>query len=195
MFLHRNGWRIFTNSFTVRGSQFLHRSLAFCFHLPCLLDAWPRWLCFEPLCRPMALLDAGLRQLFLPLSPMALLLGRSIQIFEAPPFHWEWPGLTVVLLVHWGWALQLPLLFDGGVVYSRMLSKGFSFHSGGLGVEPCSRLVVWAFATVVNRKQPSATVRGRALRRSHWVKLFGEGFGWKRAVWDSCEIAGKRVET
>ena len=52
-----------------------------------------------------------------------------------------------------------------------MRSEGFSFNSGGLGVEPCSRPVVSASATVRNRSQPSATVRGRALRRCHWGKL------------------------
>ena len=45
--------------------------------------------------------------------------------------------------------------------FSRMRSEGFSFHSGGLGVEPCSRLVVSAFATA----------RGRAIRHCHWGKL------------------------
>ena len=42
-----------------------------------------------------------------------------------------------------------------------MRSEGFSFNSGGLGVEPCSRPVVSKFATV----------RSRALRRCHWRKL------------------------
>ena len=42
---------------------------------------------------------------------------------------------------------------------TRMHSEGFSFNSGGLGVEPCSQPVVSAFATV----------RGRALRRWHWL--------------------------
>ena len=56
-------------------------------------------------------------------------------------------------------------------VFSRMRSEGFSFNSGGLGVEPCSRPVVSMFATVRNRSQPFATVRGRALRRCHWGKL------------------------
>ena len=62
-----------------------------------------------------------------------------------------------------------------------MRSEGFSFNSGGLGVEPCSRPVVSMFATVRNRPQPFATVRNRlqpfagvrsrALRRCHWGKL------------------------
>ena len=55
--------------------------------------------------------------------------------------------------------------------YSRMRSEGFSFNSGGLGVESCSRSVVSMFATVRNRSQPSATVRSRTLRRCHWGKL------------------------
>ena len=38
-------------------------------------------------------------------------------------------------------------------------SEGFSFNSGGLGVEPCSRPVVSKFATVRNRSQPSAVER------------------------------------
>ena len=64
---------------------------------------------------------------------------------------------------------------------SRMRSEGFSFNSGGLGVESCSRSVVSMFATVRNRSQPSATVRNRSqpsatvrsrtLRRCHWGKL------------------------
>ena len=45
--------------------------------------------------------------------------------------------------------------------FSRVRSEGFSFNSGGLGVEPCSRPVVSKFATVRNRSQPSATVRNR----------------------------------
>ena len=72
-----------------------------------------------------------------------------------------------------------------------MRSEGFSFNSGGLGVESCSRSVVsmfatvrnrpqpfatvrnrsQPFATVRNRPQPSATVRSRTLRRCHWGKL------------------------
>ena len=65
--------------------------------------------------------------------------------------------------------------------FSRMRSEGFSFNSGGLGVEPCSRPVVSMFAIVRNRSQPFATVRNRpqpfagvrsrALRRCHWGKL------------------------
>ena len=50
-----------------------------------------------------------------------------------------------------------------------MRSEGFSFNSGGQGVEPCSRRVVSAFATVRNRSQ---------------VERY-EGFGWKH---DVCEI-------
>ena len=66
-------------------------------------------------------------------------------------------------------------------IFSRMRSEGFSFNSGGLGVESCSRSVVSMFATVRNRSQPSATVRNRSqpsatvrsrtLRRCHWGKL------------------------
>ena len=72
-----------------------------------------------------------------------------------------------------------------------MRSEGFSFNSGGLGVESCSRSVASMFATVRNRPQPSATVRNRpqpfatvrnrsqpfatvrsrTLRRCHWGKL------------------------
>ena len=75
--------------------------------------------------------------------------------------------------------------------FSRMRSEGFSFNSGGLGVESCSRPVAsmfatvrnrsqpfatvrnlsQPFATVRNRSQPSATVRSRSLRRCHWGKL------------------------
>ena len=67
------------------------------------------------------------------------------------------------------------------IVFSRIRSEGFSFNSGGLGVESCSRSVVSMFATVRNRSQPSATVRNRSqpsatvrsrtLRRCHWGKL------------------------
>ena len=46
-------------------------------------------------------------------------------------------------------------------IFSRMRSEGFSFNSGGLGVESCSRSVVSMFATVRNRPQPFATVRNR----------------------------------
>ena len=46
-------------------------------------------------------------------------------------------------------------------VFSRMRSEGFSFNSGGLGVESCSRSVASMFATVRNRPQSSATVRNR----------------------------------
>ena len=46
-------------------------------------------------------------------------------------------------------------------LFSRMRSEGFSFNSGGLGVESCSRSVVSMFATVRNRPQPFATVRNR----------------------------------
>ena len=52
-----------------------------------------------------------------------------------------------------------------------MRSEGFSFISGGLGVEAvfartCSR--------VRNRSQPSATVRGEAISVCHWDS------SWKR---------------
>ena len=76
-----------------------------------------------------------------------------------------------------------------------MRSEGFLFNSGGLGVEPCSRRVASAFATVVNRPQPSAAVRSRALRPLPLGEAFGEGLAWKRDVSDSCEIARKCVET
>ena len=61
-----------------------------------------------------------------------------------------------------------------------MRSEGSSLNSAGLGSS--SRLVVVAFATV--RGRPALTL-GEA---------FGEGFGWKHDVSDSCEIARKRVE-
>ena len=51
-------------------------------------------------------------------------------------------------------------MFD--ICFSRMRSEGFSFNSGGLGVESCSRSVVSMFATVRNRPQPFATVRNRS---------------------------------
>ena len=51
------------------------------------------------------------------------------------------------------------------------VAKGSRLTLGGLGVEPCSRSVVSTSATVRNRPQPFATVRGRALRRCHWGKL------------------------
>ena len=40
-----------------------------------------------------------------------------------------------------------------------MRSEGFSFGSGGLGVEPCSLPVVSMFAAVRNRPQPFAVER------------------------------------
>ena len=55
--------------------------------------------------------------------------------------------------------------------FPECVAKGFRLTLGGLGVEPCSRPVVSMFATVRNRPQPFATVRGRALRRCHWGKL------------------------
>ena len=45
-------------------------------------------------------------------------------------------------------------------------SEGFSFNSGGLGVEPCSRPVVSMFATVRR-----CSLGSRTLRRCHWGKL------------------------
>ena len=51
------------------------------------------------------------------------------------------------------------------------VAKGSRLTLGGLGVEPCSRSVVSTSATVRNRPQPFATLRGRALRRCHWGKL------------------------
>ena len=58
------------------------------------------------------------------------------------------------------------------VVRSRHLLPIMSFPEcvakGSRGVEPCSRLVVVATASVVNRLQPFAD---GALWRSHWAKL------------------------
>ena len=50
-----------------------------------------------------------------------------------------------------------------------MRSEGFSFNSGGLGVEPCLRPVVSTSATVRNRSQPFA------VERCHWGKLVSDG--------------------
>ena len=47
-------------------------------------------------------------------------------------------------------------------LFSRMRSKGSRF-TGGVGVEVCSLDVVQPFATVRNRPQPFATVRGIAI--------------------------------
>ena len=58
-----------------------------------------------------------------------------------------------------------------GLLFPECVAKGSRLTLGGLGVEPCSRSVVSTSATVRNRPQPSATVRGRALRRCHWGKL------------------------
>ena len=44
-------------------------------------------------------------------------------------------------------------------VFSRMRSEGFSFNSGGLAAEPCSRPVVSMFATVRDRSRPDAVER------------------------------------
>ena len=52
------------------------------------------------------------------------------------------------------------------MIFSRMRSERFSFGSGGLGVEPCSRPVVSMFAAARNRPQPFAVER-----RCHWGKL------------------------
>ena len=54
---------------------------------------------------------------------------------------------------------SVGLLFDLCGSFSRMRSEGFSFNSGGLGVEACSRPIVSAFATVVNRPQVFAVGR------------------------------------
>ena len=62
-----------------------------------------------------------------------------------------------------------------------MRSEGFSFNSGGLGVDSCSQLVVVAFATVRRRSQPLTL--GEA---------FGEGDIGRSFF--SYEIARKRVE-
>ena len=56
-------------------------------------------------------------------------------------------------------------------IFPECVAKGSRLTLGGRGVEPCSRSVVSTSATVRNRSQPSATVRGRALRRCHWGKL------------------------
>ena len=50
------------------------------------------------------------------------------------------------------------------VAFSQMRSEGFSFNSGGLGVEPFRDPLFLC-------SQPSAGVRSRALRRCHWGKL------------------------
>ena len=63
--------------------------------------------------------------------------------------------------------------------FSRMRNEGFSFISGGLEVESCSRLVVVAFATAVNRPQCCAMARTLG-------EAFGEGLGWKHDVSNSC---------
>ena len=52
--------------------------------------------------------------------------------------------------------------------YSRMRSEGFSFNSWGSGGR--ALFAIRCFY-VRNRPQPSATVRGRALRRCRWGKL------------------------
>ena len=52
--------------------------------------------------------------------------------------------------------------------FSRMRSEGFSFNSWGSGGR--ALFAIRCFY-VRNRSQPSATVRGRALRRCHWGKL------------------------
>ena len=52
--------------------------------------------------------------------------------------------------------------------FSRMRSEGFSFNSWGSGGR--ALFAIRCFY-VRNRPQPSATVRGRALRRCHWGKL------------------------
>ena len=54
-----------------------------------------------------------------------------------------------------------------------MRSEGFSFNFGGLGVEPCSRGVVLAFATVRNRP---ASECGRVLRAAAIGGSFWRGF-------------------
>ena len=52
-----------------------------------------------------------------------------------------------------------------------MRSKGFSFNFGSLRVELCSPVVVFVFATVRNRPQPSASVRIRLLWPCRWGEL------------------------
>ena len=74
--------------------------------------------------------------------------------------------LSLLVVEHQQMLRCCPTCLGSTVVYcnfSRMRSEGFSFNSGGLGVEPCSRPVVSMFATVRNRSQP--------LRRCHWGKL------------------------
>ena len=73
--------------------------------------------------------------------------------------------------------------------------------AGAVRWAPVLVLCVLAFATVVNRPQPSAstTVRDRpqedAIRPLPSGEGFEEGLAWKRDVSDSCEISRKRVET
>ena len=59
-----------------------------------------------------------------------------------------------------------------------MRSEGFSFISGGLGVEVCSRV----FGAVRNR----LIVIPKALQLR---EAFGGGFGWNLEVSDSCDVA------
>ena len=66
---------------------------------------------------------------------------------------------------------KLQGVFFHKVFFPECVAKGSRLTLGGLGVEPCSQSVVSTSATVRNRSQPFATVRGRALRRCHWGKL------------------------
>ena len=102
----------------------------------------------------------------------AIQRGRGIHLGARSKCTYPWP-------MHRLQTLDFP--GARSCSFSRMRSEGFSFNSGGLGVESCSRSVVSMFATVRNRSQPSATVRNRSqpsatvrsrtLRRCHWGKL------------------------
>ena len=61
-----------------------------------------------------------------------------------------------------------PSMSNNWERFSRMRSEGFSFNSWGSGGRA---LFAIRCLYVGNRPQPSATVRGRALRRCHWGKL------------------------
>ena len=74
-----------------------------------------------------------------------------------------------------------------------MRSEGFPFLVGGLGVGA-------VFAWLVSRRRLSSfaslvVCRRRRVSNSRPLgEAFGVGFGWKRDVSDSCEIARNRVE-
>ena len=69
--------------------------------------------------------------------------------------------------MRWLLLVEMPFV-PSSVSYSRMRSEGFSFNSWGSGGR--ALFAIRCFY-VRNRPQPSATVRGRALRRCHWGKL------------------------